>query len=580
MLKSLKIKNVALIKEAEIEFGAGLNVLSGETGAGKSVVLDSLNFALGQKADKTMITYGQHDCAVTCVFDISNVLSGLDVLDEIGVDYDDEIIVKRTLNIDGKSTIKLNGESVTATMLRKVTSHLVDIHGQSDHFLLLKESNQLAMLDNLSCKIDNIKEEISQKLALIRDIDSQLDTIGGDEGARERKLDYLRFSIDEINRVNLGKAEEEDLLNRKKMLLNAEKIIVNCSESVEALSGEEGVLDRIGDVSRRIGNISGCSVEYENILSRLEAVLEEVSDITAAINDSFDTDYDPAELDEIEARLAEIGNLKKKYGKTYDEIIGNLDRFQSEYNLLLASDELREKLLLSREKELASLDLIYNRLTAERKAVADNLCADLSNKLKELAMPGAEFLIDFTLDEGEVLSTKGRDNVTFMFTANKGEAVKPLSKVISGGEYLKKVGSVLKEIGYNGDMTIECGYSDFIADMSAGLVPVPDWLLQIVQKKPSSFTFMRPTSITDAFGKLAQKHGLSCSFHGLRHYYASVMESLGIPESYQMERLGHTTNSMLKRYQEYLKEKEAEVNDALMDHLNALNPKKKAATTE
>ena len=434
MLKSLKIKNVALIKEAEIEFDAGLNVLSGETGAGKSVVLDSLNFALGQKADKTMITYGQHDCAVTCVFDISNVLSGLDVLDEIGVDYDDEIIVKRTLNIDGKSTIKLNGESVTATMLRKVTSHLVDIHGQSDHFLLLKESNQLAMLDNLSCKIDNIKEEISQKLALIRDIDSQLDTIGGDEGARERKLDYLRFSIDEINRVNLGKAEEEDLLNRKKMLLNAEKIIVNCSESVEALSGEEGVLDRIGDVSRRIGNISGCSVEYENILSRLEAVLEEVSDITAAINDSFDTDYDPAELDEIEARLAEIGNLKKKYGKTYDEIIGNLDRFQSEYNLLLASDELREKLLLSREKELASLDLIYNRLTAERKAVADNLCADLSNKLKELAMPGAEFLIDFTLDEGEVLSTKGRDNVTFMFTANKGEAVKPLSKVISGGE--------------------------------------------------------------------------------------------------------------------------------------------------
>ena len=434
MLKSLKIKNVALIKEAEIEFDAGLNVLSGETGAGKSVVLDSLNFALGQKADKTMITYGQHDCAVTCVFDISNVLSGLDVLDEIGVDYDDEIIVKRTLNIDGKSTIKLNGESVTATMLRKVTSHLVDIHGQSDHFLLLKESNQLAMLDNLSCKIDNIKEEISQKLALIRDIDSQLDTIGGDEGARERKLDYLRFSIDEINRVNLGKAEEEDLLNRKKMLLNAEKIIVNCSESVEALSGEEGVLDRIGDVSRRIGNISGCSVEYENILSRLEAVLEEVSDITAAINDSFDTDYDPAELDEIEARLAEIGNLKKKYGKTYDEIIGNLNRFQSEYNLLLASDELREKLLLSREKELASLDLIYNRLTAERKAVADNLCADLSNKLKELAMPGAEFLIDFTLDEGEVLSTKGRDNVTFMFTANKGEAVKPLSKVISGGE--------------------------------------------------------------------------------------------------------------------------------------------------
>lgn len=434
MLKSLKIKNVALIKEAEIEFDAGLNVLSGETGAGKSVVLDSLNFALGQKADKTMITYGQHDCAVTCVFDISNALRGLDVLDEIGVDYDDEIIVKRTLNIDGKSTIKLNGESVTATMLRKVTSHLVDIHGQSDHFLLLKESNQLAMLDNLSCKIDSIKEEISQKLALIRDIDSQLDTIGGDEGARERKLDYLRFSIDEINRVNLGKTEEEDLLNRKKMLLNAEKIIVNCSESVEALSGEEGVLDRIGDVSRRIGNISGCSVEYDNILSRLEAVLEEVSDITAAINDSFDTDYDPAELDEIEARLAEIGNLKKKYGKTYDEIIGNLDRFQSEYNLLLASDELREKLLLSREKELASLDLIYNRLTAERKAVADNLCADLSNKLKELAMPGAEFLIDFTLDEGEVLSTKGRDNVTFMFTANKGEAVKPLSKVISGGE--------------------------------------------------------------------------------------------------------------------------------------------------
>ena len=175
MLKCLKIKNVALISEAEIEFGDKLNVLSGETGAGKSVILECVNFALGQKADKTMITSGENACSVVCVFDVSDNDQVKDVLDELEIEYDDEIIVKRTFSVDGKSSIKLNGESVNATMLRKVTSLLVDVHGQSDHFALLNDRNQLELIDNLGGEtVKGIKADISDKIEQIKEVQKKL----------------------------------------------------------------------------------------------------------------------------------------------------------------------------------------------------------------------------------------------------------------------------------------------------------------------------------------------------------------------------------------------------------------------
>ena len=435
MLKNLKIKNVALIREADIEFNTGLNVLSGETGSGKSVVLDSLNFALGQKADKTMICHGQTDCSVSCSFDVANVAGIKEIFEDLGIEYDDEVIVKRTLNIDGRSTIKLNGESVTATMLKKVTSLLVDLHGQSDHFLLLKEANQLALIDGLcGAKINCFGKDIAVILQEIRDIDNKLATLGGDEQARLRKLDLLKFSIDEITNANLRDGEDEELLTRKRKLQNAEKIALNCGESLEALTSENGASDLLSGVYRKISALGSFDDEYEALSQRIDKIIDEISDISQIIEDSFDTEFSPRELDEIEARLDQISALKRKYGKTYQEIMLSLESFKSEYELISDSWAQTEKLNKKRAERLDSLEALYKKLTKERKMTAEKLCDSLSLKLKELAMPSAQFAVDFSLTDGEVLSIKGRDGVCFLFSANRGEPLKPLSKVISGGE--------------------------------------------------------------------------------------------------------------------------------------------------
>lgn len=450
MLKNLTIKNVALIRFTEIEFSKGLNVLSGETGAGKSVVLEALNFALGQKADKSMICHGEKECSVTCSFDIQNNNLVKSSLADLGIEGDDEIIVKRTLNIDGRSSIRLNGESVSATMLRKVTSQLVDVHGQSDHFLLLKEANQLSLLDNLGGEdISKIKNDISNLIGEIKQIDTQLATLGGDETSRARKIDYLQFAINEIEKVNFLPDEEQNLTERKKKLLNLEKIALACSESYNALSGEGGVTDVLSSVARKINYISSFGKEYEKLAERLETCLEEITDIAELINDSCDDNFDPNEIEEIETRLNTLNALKKKYGKFYQDVMDSLNSFKTELDLISDSAEKTEQLLTKRKALILRLESLYEQLTSVRKNIAQTLSKKLSDKLKELAMKGAIFEVEFTLQDGEILSTKGRDNVCFMFTANKGEVLKPLSKIISGGELSRLMLAIKSVTGGN-----------------------------------------------------------------------------------------------------------------------------------
>lgn len=435
MLNFLSIKNVALIRATEIVFSKGLNVLSGETGAGKSVVLEALNFALGQKANKSMICHGETECTVTCSFDVSKNVAAKAALKECGFDDEDEIIVKRTLNDSGKSTIRLNGEPVTSSCLRKITSLIVDVHGQSDHFLLLKESNQLSLIDTLAqSELELPKTKIRNILRQIEDIDTTLSMLGGNEADRERKIDYLQFAINEIESAELSDGEEEKLLDRKKKLLNLEKITTALQESYDFLSGEGGVTDVLSDVSRKISSISQYGNDYEKISERLEFCLDEISDISALIGEGSEDSYDPEELEEIERRLEIIRSLKKKYGQTYADIISTLNSFRTELDLILKGAEQIEQLNACRKHYVAELETLYLELTSVRKFVANKLERDLSVKLKELAMKSAVFKVEFTRLDGEVLSVKGRDQVRFLFNANRGEALNPLDMVISGGE--------------------------------------------------------------------------------------------------------------------------------------------------
>ncbi len=450
MLNFLAIKNVALIRATEIEFSQGLNVLSGETGAGKSVVLEALNFALGQKANKSMICHGETECSVTCSFDISSNVAVKDALKDAGFDEEDEIIVKRTLNDSGKSTIHLNGEPITSSSLRKITSLLVDVHGQSDHFLLLKESNQLSLIDALAqTELEPIKQNIRDLLCKIDEIDGKLSMLGGNEADKERKIDYLQFAVNEIENAQLSEDEEERLLDKKRKLSNLEKITTALKESYDFLSGEGGAIDLLSDVSRRIASISQYGKDYEKISERIESCLDEVSDISELIGEGCEDSFDPEEIEEIERRLALIRSLKKKYGKSYAEIMSTLDCFKQELNLILTGAEQTEKLNVERQKIISELETLYSKLTLVRKSVASKLENDLSVKLKELAMKSAVFKVEFTSLQGEVLSVKGRDQVRFLFNANKGEALNPLSMVISGGELSRLMLAVKSVTGGN-----------------------------------------------------------------------------------------------------------------------------------
>lgn len=316
MLSKLTIKNVALIDSAEIEFCAGLNVLSGETGAGKSVILDSVNFVLGAKADKTMIRYGETECMVKAEFSVPEESKAVRALREMDIDTDGDIIISRRFSESGKSSIKLNGNTVTVSMLRKVTDSLVDVHGQSEHFFLLKEVNQLRTLDGvIGEELIPRKERLAGLLSEMRKIEQQINLLGGDVKERGRRLDILKFQIDEIEAVGLKDGEEEELLAKRNKINNLEKIISAVYEATEALSGENGALDYIRSSKRSMSGISRLDEEYSAVCDRLESLSLEADDIAETLSEmGEDLYFDEDEARETENRLDEIASLKRKYG--------------------------------------------------------------------------------------------------------------------------------------------------------------------------------------------------------------------------------------------------------------------------
>ena len=340
MLSKLAIKNVALIERADIQFGEGLNVLSGETGAGKSVILDSVNFVLGAKADRSMIRYGESECMVKAEFLLPESSKAIATLREMDIDTDGEIIISRKLTEAGKSSIKINGNAVTAAMLRSVTDSLVDVHGQSEHFFLLKESNQLKTLDGvIGAELLPLKSELSELLKDKKDVEARIALLGGDEKERGRRLDILHFQIEEIEAADLKDGEEEELLVKRNKINNLEKIISAIREGIQALSGEGGVLDGLRVTERALSGISRIAAEYERLYEKVESVASDADDIAQTLSDLADELYfDEREAEETEARLDLIHGLKRKYGADISEIQAYLEKITAEYEFLSDSE--------------------------------------------------------------------------------------------------------------------------------------------------------------------------------------------------------------------------------------------------
>ena len=443
MLKNIQIKNVALIEEASIEFEKRLNVLSGETGSGKSVILDSLNFVLGAKADKSMIRNGSDFCMVKAEFDVKNnpfIKSELDALD---IEYDDDLIISRKFLLSGSGSIKINGEPVTLTGLKNVTRHLVDVHGQSEHFYLLKEANQLALIDAYGGEnIAKTKEELSKEISSLKNILSELNKLGGDDGQRALRLDILKYQVNEIKEADIKENEYEDLISLKSKLNNQEKISEALNETKQALSGEGAVADGVSYARNAISRISNLDKSYADILTRLENAYAEIEDISETVSGFMDDfDFSEADLERTEERISLIKNLFKKYGGSYDELIAFESNAEKEIEKLENFDNLAEELLVKKTELSERVYSLYIKLSSLRRNFAKDFSEKVASEIRELNMKNAVFDVkfneipEFNKEKGEIkISENGLDEVSFMFSANLGEPLKSLSKIISGGE--------------------------------------------------------------------------------------------------------------------------------------------------
>ncbi len=475
MLKNLFIKNIALIASQNIEFEKGLCVLSGETGAGKSIIVDALSFVLGERADKNLIKYGEETAFVEAAFELESDSRALNALEDMGFDRDTTLILSRSLNRNGKSESRINGRISATGMLKSLTSLLVDIFGQSEHLGLIKPENHLKILDGYAPAFV-LKEKLSSACAEFKELEKELEKYGGSDEQRERLLDILSFQINEIESAGLGEDEEMRLLEQKRKILNFEKISSAVGGAIAALNGEDGAVERIVSASQCFAVVSGLGETFSSVCDRLDALRYEAEDIISVVEDMAGGDeYDPKYLDEIEYRLDKIKSLKKKYGATVSEIFEFLKDAQRQYDSLSDSARITEK--LNERKNLLKNE-IYDlslRLSEHRRLAAEKFAAEVVGQLRELGM-NTSFAARF--EEAPALQdfvphSNGFDKMEFMLSANAGEPLKPMSKVASGGEMsrfmlaLKNITASIEKIPTMVFDEIDTGISGNVAQMVA-----------------------------------------------------------------------------------------------------------------
>ncbi len=475
MLNKLTIKNIALINSVEIDFTSGLNVLSGETGAGKSVIIESLNFVLGAKADKSLIRSGEEECFVKAEFSLDKNQNLKSLFEEADIEEEDTLIITRKFSLDGKSTVKVNGNTVTIAMLKKFTSCLVDVHGQSEHFHLLKIANQLNLIDKFGGEeIDKIKRQLIDIYADYKKVKTEYNSLGGDEAQRQIRLDVITYQINEIESCDLKEGEEENLATIKEKLKHQEKILSALSSIKSALNDDGGVCDILSNTTRVVSSVSSLSNEYAQLSERIDAVYSEIADIADTATDLLDEfDYAEYDIDQIEDRISLIKNIKKKYGSDYNEIQAFLSDIKEEQNRLENFNDFAKSLEDKKQGLEKELFTLYNQLGDERRKYAKKFSMNVLGELVELGMSKAKFDIIFDekpdINDCAFDSANGFDKLEFFFSANLGEPLKPLSAVISGGEMSRFMLSIKAQTAKYNDIStfifdeIDAGISGVIA---------------------------------------------------------------------------------------------------------------------
>ena len=438
MLTKLIIKNIALIDSLEVAFSDGFNVLSGETGAGKSIIIDSVNLVLGERADRELIRTGTDSAVVEAWFSGAGE-SVIDILSEQQIDVWPELVLSRELSTSGKNVCRVNGTLTTLAVLKSISDRLVDIHGQHEHQSLLNERSHMVMLDGFDTRIEAYKAQIGAVYTQYTQAVKRRRALLGDDGDRERRMDVLKFQIDEIEKANIAKGEEEELLAQKIRLNASERIMEALSASYAVLYESEPLcaLSAMRDASRRLGGIGDVDERYSDMAKRIDEAYYTIEEMAFAIRSEMDEDtFDMNSLEAVEERLALIAGLKRKYGDP--AVTGAyLAKAQQELADLIDSEAMLEELTQKEEqikKELYEKSL---HLSALRREAAAHFAKQIETQLADLGMTDASFSVVFE-QTGDIKSctfTKnGIDTLSFYISTNKGEPPKPLRKVASGGE--------------------------------------------------------------------------------------------------------------------------------------------------
>lgn len=435
MIIQLHIKNIALIEECTLEFGEKLNVLSGETGAGKSIIIDSLGFVLGARADKTLIRHGESSASVEAVFDLSDSPVTKEKMKEFGLEEEDTLILYRSMT-DTRSEIRLNGRIATLSMLKEIGSTLVDILGQHENQSLLSVASHIELLDRYGeAEITDLKESIHDLYHQYKETERVLASFG-DEKERARRLDLLSYQIKEIAEAELKEGEEETLLADRERFRNSEKILNAVGASSSALEGDDSysVQSAVSMAMNGLRQAVSFDPKLEELYERLDSAYTELNDIIDELHSYTDSfDFDDAKADYVEKRVDLIRSMKRKYGSTVEEIFENARKYEEEYEALSDADAEIERLEKKRDKIRAELLALSSDLSLKRHNAALSLKKELEKELSELGMKGSVFETDFVSGE-EYLGENGYDRAEFLISPNPGEPVRSLSKIISGGE--------------------------------------------------------------------------------------------------------------------------------------------------
>ncbi len=437
MLQSIHIKNVALIERLDMEFSNGFNVLTGETGAGKSILIDAVNLVLGERASKELIAHGADKATVDAVFSYENASDTLNrVLDEIGVEQSDELFLSRELSPSGKSVSRLNGVLVPLNVIKRVSDLLVDVHGQHEHQSLLSPSSHMRFLDTFGAStILPVKEKLLLAYQNCKALQKSMLSGFSSKDEREREMDILAYQIREISAAKLKSDEEEKLKAERDLLANAEHIQIAFEKSGESLTGDGGVLSLISDARKQMQSIETLSPEYAALAQRLNDAYFNLEDIAYTLRGASEgMEFDPKRLDAIETRLEHIKSLKRKYGTSVDEVLAFCAEAQNKLDALCADTKMQSELQAKLDTALREYMALAEKLSVQRRKTAKALSAAVLNELVELGLEKTHFEVSFKELQHKEPAINGLDDVEFLLSTNPGEPLKPLEKVASGGE--------------------------------------------------------------------------------------------------------------------------------------------------